>query len=289
MHLSLNVPTPLEYFASLVHSDADFPLLEAAVSLAQDEYPELAVQQVLGEVDQLLARLLRRIPADAGPLQRLRALSQFMYRDLNFAGNFNNYTDPDNSYVHVVLRTRLAIPISLAVIWLELAQGIGLKARGVSFPGHFMVKVNLSEGQVVLDPLTGQSLSREELSERLEPYRNLAGLVDEQELPLGLYLQAAQPREMIARMLHNLKEIHAAQEDWARLIAVQDRLIILLPGAWQEIRDRGLAHAEAGHPGRALEDLETYLANTVLTTSSDLYPDRAAIGRRVSELRRTIS
>ncbi|NCP39866.1 MAG: tetratricopeptide repeat protein [Rhodoferax sp.] len=288
MQLSLNVPTPLEYFASLVHADADIPLLEAAVSLAQDEYPELSVQQVLGEVDQLLARLQRRLPADAGPLQKLRVLNQFIYRDLNFAGNFNNYADPDNSYVHVVLRTRLAIPISLAVIWLELAQGIGLKARGVSFPGHFMVKVNLSEGQVVIDPLTGQSLSREELSGRLEPYRELAALVDEQEIPLGLYLQAAPSRAILARMLYNLKEIHAAQEDWARLIAVQDRLILLLPDAWHEVRDRGLAHAEAGHLGHSLEDLETYLANTSDGLQAGNYPDRAAITQRVAELRRSV-
>ena len=283
MNLSLNVPTPLEYFASLVHTDADFALLEAAVSLAQDEYPDLSVGQVLGEMDQLLARLQRRLPADAGPLQRLRALNQFVYRDLNFAGNFNHFSDPDNSYVHVVLRTRLAIPISMAVIWLELAQGLGLKARGISFPGHFMVKVNLSEGQVVIDPLTGQSLSREELAERLEPYRSLtASLVDEQEVPLGLYLQAAQPREIIARMLRNLKEIHLSQEDWARLIAVQDRLIILLPQVWPEYRDRGLAHAEIGHSGHALEDLETYLANAGAVS------DRSAITLRVAELRRAL-
>lgn len=282
MHFSTNVPTPLEYFASLVYSDADFALLEAAVSLAQDDYPDMSVQQTLGEVDQLLARLQRRLPADAGPLQKLRTLNQFVYRDLNFAGNFNNYTDPDNSYVHVVLRTRLAIPISMAVIWMELAQGIGLKARGVAFPGHFMVKVNLSEGQVVIDPLTGQSLSREELAERLEPYRNLGGLVEDQDVPLGLYLQAARPREIIARMLHNLKEIHAAQEDWHRLIAVQDRLIVLLPQAWPEYRDRGLAHAEARHPGHALEDLETYLAN------AGAVADRAAITARAAELRRAM-
>lgn len=280
MNLCLNVPTPLEYFASLVHTDAEFALLEAAVSLAQDEYPDISVQQVLGEVDQLLARLQRRLPLDAGPLQKLRLLNQFVYRDLNFAGNFNNYSDPDNSYVHVVLRTRLAIPISMAVIWLELAQGIGLKARGVSFPGHFMVKVNMTEGQVVIDPLTGQSLSREELAERVEPYRSLASLVDEQEVPLGLYLQAAKPRDIIARMLHNLKEIHAVQEDWHRLITVQDRLIVLMPQAWPEYRDRGLAHAEAGHPGHALEDLETYLANAGVTN------DRSAIAARAAELRR---
>jgi regulator of sirC expression with transglutaminase-like and TPR domain len=94
-------------------------------------------------------------------------------------------------------------------------------------------------------------------------------------------LQAAQPREIIARMLQNLKEIHAAQEDWTRLIAVLDRLIVLLPQAWSEYRDRGLAHAEAGHRGHALEDLETYLANTPTTS------DRAAISARLAELRRT--
>jgi regulator of sirC expression with transglutaminase-like and TPR domain len=249
MNLSLNLPTPLEFFASLVHTDADFALLEAAISLGQDEYPDLNVGHVLGEVDQLLARLQRRLPADAGPLHKLRTLNQFVYRDLNFAGNFNNYADPDNSYVHVVLRTRLAIPITLAVIWLELAQGLGLKARGVAFPGHFMVKVSLSEGQVVIDPLTGLSLSQDELAERLEPYRRIDGYASEQELPLGLYLQGTSPREIIARMLLNLKEIHAGLEDWARLIAVQDRLLILLPQPWSGSRASRPHRACAGRPG----------------------------------------
>jgi len=255
-------------------------LLEAAISLAQDEYPELSVQQVLGEVDLLLARLMRRVSEDTAPLQRLRMLNQFVYRDLGFAGNLNHFLDPDNSFVHLVLRTRLAIPTSLAVIWLELAQGIGLKAHGIVFPGHFLVKVNLVQGQVVIDPLTGQSLSREELFERLEPFRTSSGVLDEQDVSLGLYLQAAQPRDIIARMLYNLKEIHASQEDWPRLIAVLDRLIVLLPHVWTEYRDRGLAHAQAGHNGHALEDLETYLANAQAAS------DHAAIAARVAELRR---
>ena len=280
MKLSLALPTPLEYFASLVQRDADFPLLEAAVCLAQDEYPDLDVQQVLGEVDQLLARLKLRIPPDAGPLQKLRAVNQFFFRDLSFAGNVNHYYDPDNSYVSVILHTRRAIPISLAVVWLELAQGLGLAARGVGFPGHFMLKVNLPNGQVVIDPLDGQSLSREELAERLEPFRQKVGLDNEFEVPLGLYLQTAPPREIISRMLHNLKEIHTDQEDWPRLIAVQNRLIVLLPQAWTEYRDRGLAYAEAGRTGPALEDLETYLVNVEQGADID------AIAQRVSELRR---
>jgi regulator of sirC expression with transglutaminase-like and TPR domain len=273
-------PTPLGYFASLVADDDSFPLFEAAASIAQDEYPDLDVQQVLGDVDQLLARLRRRHPDATDPLQRLRALNQFFVRDLGFGGNVNNYYDPDNSFLNVVLKTRRGIPISLAVLWLELAQGLNLKARGVNFPGHFMVKVNLPNGQVVIDPFTGQSLSREELSERLEPYKRRNGLIDDFDVPVGLYLQAATPREILARMLRNLKELHRTQEDWLRLIAVLDRILILLPDAWVEYRDRGLAWAEMGDVQLAVNDLDIYVAHT------DDVLDRDAIEMRLRELRR---
>jgi len=281
MSLSLSAPTALEYFSSLVQSDEHFPLLEAAASLAQDEYPELDVQQVLGDVDQLMARLKRRLPADAAPLQRLRLLNQFFFHDLNFGGNVNDYYDPDNSYLNAVLRTRRGIPISLAVLWMELAQGLDLQARGVGFPGHFMLKVTLPKGQVVIDPFTGRSLTREDLSERIEPYKRSNGLIGDYDVPLGLYLQPATPRDIISRMLRNLKEVHQVQEDWQRLIAVQNRLIALLPDAWGEHRDRGLAHAEQGHAALAVGDLETYLAHVDDALDLDL------IAERVASLRRT--
>lgn len=276
-------PTPLGYFAALVGDDEALPLFEAATAIAQDEYPDLDVQQVLGDVDQMLARVRRRCAADAGPLQRLRTLNQFFFRDMGFGGNVNNYYDPDNSFLNAVLRTRRGIPISLAVLWLELAQGLGLKARGVNFPGHFMVKVNLPNGQVVIDPFTGQSLSREDLSERLEPYKRRNGLVDDFDVPVGLYLQAATPREILARLLRNLKEIHRTQEDWLRLIAVLDRLLILLPDAWIEYRDRGLAWAEMGDVRLAVGDLETYVEH------ADDTLDRDAITERLQELRRALN
>ena len=280
MKMSFSIPTPLSYFTSLVMSDVEFPLLETAISLAQDDYPDLDVQQVLSQVDHLLARVKRRIPADAGALQKLRSLNQFFYRDLGFCGNVNDYYDPDNSFINVVLVTRRAIPISLAVVWMELAQGLGLSARGVGFPGHFMMKVNLSEGQVVMDPLDGQSLSRENLAERLDPYRQRTGLADEFEAPVGLYLQETRPRDIIARMLRNLKDIYSSQEDWPRLIAVQNRLLILLPQSWPDYRDRGLAHAQQGDTALAVADLDTYLQHV------DNAVDLQAIAMRVEELRR---
>jgi regulator of sirC expression with transglutaminase-like and TPR domain len=279
MHLPFAAPSALDYFSSLVDDDDHFPLLEAAASLAQDEYPDLDVQQVLGDVDQLLARVRRRLPEDAPALQRLRALSQFFYRDMGFGGNVNDYYDPDNSHLNVVLRTRKGIPISLAVLWLELAQGLKLACCGVGFPGHFMVKVTLPEGQVVIDPFNGQSLSREELMERLEPFQRARGLVGEFEVPLGLYLQPCPPRDTVARMLHNLKEIHRTAEDWPRLLAVQERLVRLLPTVWEERRDRGLVLAELGHTERAVQDLADYLIQTPIAN------DQAAMSTRLSELR----
>jgi regulator of sirC expression with transglutaminase-like and TPR domain len=286
MQLGFDVPTPLAYFALLVSSDQHFPLLEAAVAIAQDEYPELDVQQVLGEMDQLLARLKRRLPADSTPLAKLRILNQFFYHDLGFSGNINNYYDPDNSYLHAVLHTRRGIPISLAVLWLELAQGLNLNARGVAFPGHFMVKVNLPKGQVVIDPFTGQSLSREDLHERLMPFKHLTELPesdkDEADIPLGLYLQSAKPRDIITRMLQNLKEVHKTAEDWQRMIPVQDRLIALNPDAWSEYRDRGLAFAELGKATPAVRDFDVYLQNVADA------PDVKAIALRAQELRRAV-
>lgn len=282
MTISFEIPTPLAYFSSLVRSDEQLPLLEAAACLAQDEFPLLDVQQVLCEMDHLVARLKRRIPADASAEHRLRLLNHFYFHELRFEGNVNHYYDPDNSYINVVLQSRRGIPISLAVIWLELAQALGLAAHGVGFPGHFMVKVNLPRGQVIIDPMTGQSLSRESLAERLEPYRLRHPLPDGVQLPLGMYLQAVSAREIVARMLRNLKEIHRAQEDWQRLIAVQDRLVLLLPQAWDECRDRGLAYAEIGNFRQAVVDLEHYLGH------ADPGVEAEAIADRVAEMRRAL-
>ena len=281
---SYAVPTPLEYFAALVQSDDEFPLFEAAASIAQDESPDLDLQQLQSDMDLLQARLQRRLGHDMREmpeLERLYALNQFFFVDLGFGGNVNNYYDADNSYLSEVLRTRRGIPITLGLLWMEFAQHMGLNVRGVAFPGHFMVKALLRPGQVLMDPFTGQSLSREELSERLEPYQRSLGL-SEEEVPLELYLQAATPREIIARLLRNLKEIHQSQQDWLRLIAVQDRLVVLLPMVWSEWRDRGLAHAECGHAEQALADLAMYLAHTD-------GQDAEAVHARMDALRRTPS
>jgi regulator of sirC expression with transglutaminase-like and TPR domain len=261
MTLRFEKPSALQYFGSLVAEDQGFALLEAAIAVAQDDHPQLDPQGVLSQVDALGERLKRRVPADAVVLQKLRFLNRFFFQDLGFAGNVNNYYDPRNSYVHEVLQTRRGIPITLALLYIELASHIGLNARGVAFPGHFLVKLRSGQGEVIIDPMSGQSLSRAELEERLGPYRRARGLTGEFEVPLGLFLQAAPPRDTLARLLRNLKEIHRAGEDWPRLLAVCERLVLLLPQAWDERRDRGLVLAQLGRDAAAAQDLAEYLTH----------------------------
>lgn len=273
-------PSALAYFATLVAEDAGFALLEAAICVAQDDHPGLDVQGVVGEIDRLAGRLRARLPADAAALQRLRALNTYFFGELGFAGNVNHYYDARNSYLHEVLATRRGIPITLALLYIELATQLGLGARGVSFPGHFLVKLKLPQGEVVIDPFDGRSLSREELDERLAPFRARRGLEGDFEAPLGLFLQAAPPRDILARLLHNLKEIHRSAEDWPRLLAVQQRLVLVLPDRPEERRDRGLTWAELGRPAEAADDLAAYLA------ACPRADDAQALRERLAELRR---
>ena len=284
--LLLRVPTALEYFASLVAEDDGLPLLEAAISIAHDDFPELDSQAVLAEVDTMAVRLKTRLPGDAAPMQRLRLLNRYFFQELGFAGNVNDYYDAANSYLHVVLQTRRGIPITLALVYMEIAAQIGLVASGISFPGHFLVRLRMPRGDVVIDPFTGQSMSRDALDALLVPYRRRQALALGQTkdaadiVPLGLFLQASPPRDILARMLRNLKEIHRSGNDFVRLRRVCDRLVILLPEAWEERRDRGLVAAELGAVDSAVADLTFYLER-----AREAH-DRHAIVERLVELGR---
>jgi regulator of sirC expression with transglutaminase-like and TPR domain len=278
--LQFEAPTALDYFAALVADDASFAVLEAAVAVAQDEVPGLDVQGVLARVDALAERLRQRIPSDAAPLQRLRLLNQYFFHELGFAGNVNDYYDRRNSLVPEVLETRRGIPITLALLYVEIASQLGLQAQGVSFPGHFLVKLHMPRGEVVIDPFSGHSLTREDLEERLAPYRRQQGLSGDDEAPLGLFLQAAPARDVIARLLRNLKEIHRSARDWPRLAAVLQRLVILLPQDWDERRDHALVLAQIGRRGEAAEELTTYLRHRPDAADASALRRELAVWRR---------
>ncbi len=273
-----------DYFASLVRDDAHIPLFEAALCIAQDDEHLLDLTACLTDIDKFAVRLKRRLHADIAPIPKLRLLNNFFYQELGFSGNFNDYYNPDNSYLHKVLSTRRGIPISLAVIYMELAQQVGLDVKGISFPGHFLMKLSIKTGDIILDPFNGASLSREEIEERLEPYFVNGRNPDDP--PLASYLANATERSILVRMLRNLKAVYAEQPHWKEFLSVQQKLVILLPDEIEERRDRGLAYANLDCPNAALQDIEAYLAQCPQATDAELLrmrlPELRAASRKIN-------
>jgi regulator of sirC expression with transglutaminase-like and TPR domain len=271
--MEADLMSPLDYFTTLVSQPddgEDIPLTEAALAIAQVVDPKLDLATAQSDIDRLAATLKARLPADAGQVHKLRLLNRYFFHELGFAGNANDYYDPANSYLSKVLERRRGIPISLAVLLMEIGQQIGLPLRGVSFPGHFLVKLKVRAGDLYLDPMTGESLSREQLEERLSEFLDaLRVSVDADataeiaretfEIALMQAIREASSREILARMLRNLKGIYHGRNDYERLLEVQNRLIVLLPDAHEELRDRGLVYAQLDCPRAAVDDLERYL------------------------------
>lgn len=281
--------TPLDYFATLVSQPddgEDLPLTEAALAIGQDVDPRLDLVTAQSDIDRLAATLRARLPADAGQVHKLRLLNRYFFQELGFSGNANDFYDPANSYLSRVLERRRGIPITLAILLMEIGHQVGLPLRGVAFPGHFLVKLKVRAGDLYLDPMTGESLSRSQLEERLSEFLDAAraASTDEAvarpnggafEIALGQAIREASSREILARMLRNLKGIYHGRNDYDRLLDVQNRLVVLLPDHPEERRDRGLVYAQLECPRAALDDLTAYL-------------DSAPDAPEADEIRRTL-
>jgi regulator of sirC expression with transglutaminase-like and TPR domain len=231
-------------------------LAEAALLCAQDTYPQLDIRSELDSLEALAARLRDRLPADFSVTHRLVALNNYLFRELGFSGNMDEYYDPRNSFLNDVLARKTGIPITLSILYLEVGQRLGLKLKGVSFPGHFLVKVRVTGGELVLDPYAGgRSLSEEELRERLAQFTDQDTA---KELPLEDFLEPASPRQILARLLRNLKAIYLDAKDFDKALGVMNRLVILLPDVPEERRDRGLVFARLECPRAAQDDFSHY-------------------------------
>lgn len=256
-------------FAELIARDP-VPLDEAALAIAEEEYPDLEPEPYLTRLDDLAARVRRKAPAPGRAASTLRALREVLHEEEGLRGNDDDYYDPRNSFLNEVLDRRLGIPISLSAVYLEVARRAGLRLEGVGFPGHFLVKYASPGGpEVFLDAHHGgEILSAAECVAR---YRARTG---GKELD-PRYLAAVPTRPILARMLHNLKRIYAERKDDVRMFWVLDRALLLVPGQLEALRDRGLAAARLGGAAAAARDLEEYLARA--PGAADVAEIRAAL------------
>ncbi len=235
----------------------DEPILrldEAALAIAAEEYAGLDEAAYLARLDALADQVQRRAPAPLRVATTLKALRDLLFQEEGFKGNEKSYYDPRNSFLNEVLDRRLGIPISLSVLFMEVARRVGLQLEGVGFPGHFLVKLRPEFGpEIFIDPYNGgELLSAEECVGR---FKHLSqGREFEPR-----FLQGVAPRQILGRMLHNLKRIYVEQGDDVRAFWVIDRLLLLSPDAIDEVRDRGLVEARLGLKPAAARDLAAYL------------------------------
>jgi len=257
--------------------DEDVSLAEGALWIAAGEYPRLEIGEYLARIDAMALTLRKRLRADIATAEKLLALNHYLFDELGFSGNGDDFYDPRNSFLNDVLERRLGIPITLAVVYIEIGRRIGIGLHGVSFPGHFLVKCALRDGMVVLDPYArGRSLDVEELQQRL---RAAGAPADVDASILGHLLSAAPCKEILGRMLRNLKGIYAEQGDWLRALAACERVIALRPDdAGEEYRDRAGIYLKLECFRAALGDLGTYLRQR---PGAD---DAAQVRARIAEL-----
>jgi regulator of sirC expression with transglutaminase-like and TPR domain len=237
-------------------------LARACLMIAQDAYPELDVDRYLGDIERMAIRLRARLPQAGGAEEAVVALNQFLYSDLGYWGNTEDYYDPRNSYLNEVLERRTGIPITLGILYMELGRRVGLPLEGISFPGHFLVRLRLRGGTLVLDPFSGGSPQAEdELRRRLErviPEQARAGM-PVAELPLDSFLEPASKRQILARVLRNLKGIYRQADKPERMLEVLNRMLVVSPEASAELRDRGYVYQRLECWRPALKDLTDYL------------------------------
>lgn len=235
----------------------ELSLAQAALVIAKDEYPHLDIADHVRRIDDMAAHFRKRLRADIPATETLALLNHYLFGELGFAGNTGDYYDPRNSYLNDVIDRRLGIPITLSILYIEVGRRAGLPLSGVSFPGHFLVKCALREGSVVVDAYAGGvSLGIKDLQKRL---RMLAGGADIAPEAVMRLLPSAQPREIVARMLRNLKAIHVERGDRTRALTLLNRVIDLYPEAADEYRDRARLLDELECSRAALADFETYL------------------------------
>jgi regulator of sirC expression with transglutaminase-like and TPR domain len=270
-------PAVRERWAHLMATRGDnVSLAEGALLIAAEEYGDLDVDGYLGRIEEMAATLRRRLRSDISPTEALIALNRYIFDELGFSGNAGDYYDPRNSFLNDVIDRRLGIPITLAVLYIEIGRRIGLPLEGVSFPAHFLVKCVLREGVLVLDPYArGASLGVEDLQERLKAFSSEIPL--DPDLVPSLLVSAA-PKDVFARMLRNLRAIYMSRGEPLKALSACDRILALAPDAAEDYRDRGELYAELECARAALADLRQYLK---------LKPqahDSARVAQRIAEL-----
>jgi regulator of sirC expression with transglutaminase-like and TPR domain len=271
---------PLVHSFSHAALSSDPDLAMPALLIARIEYPTLDVRPYLNQLDVLGREACLRVAAADGAL-RVHALNRLLFEEMQFTGNSDNYADPRNSFLNEVLDRRTGIPISLAVVYMEVARRAGLQVEGVNFPGHFLVRCQ----GLIIDAFHGGAILSEDAC------RVLLRRHEGEDATLEPHLQGqASKRQILVRMLVNLKQNYVQMNSFPQARDITGLLLAIDPTATHELRDRGLLAYHLNDFSSALRDLQTYLALSPSKPENDeAREDHDRIVEHVKTLRRRVA
>jgi regulator of sirC expression with transglutaminase-like and TPR domain len=242
-------------FAEIVSRDDDqINLAEAALYIAAEEYPRIDVSLYLERLDKFADLALELASEASGPHETIAALNAALFDELGFCGNRENYYDPRNSYLNEVIDRRTGIPITLTLVYMEVARRIGFEVAGVGLPGHFIAKHPSGSGDIYIDAFDRGEIMGVAGCEAL--FREVTGGRADMR---SEYLAVVTNKQLLTRMLSNLLSIYS-KSDHRRALGIVERMILINPETPAHVRDRGLLLANIGETGEALRELEHYLA-----------------------------
>ncbi|HEY9610468.1 MAG TPA: SirB1 family protein [Allocoleopsis sp.] len=243
------------FYREINQPDDQIDLAKAALYIAEEEYPDLETDEYLNALDVMADEVEERLPAERYPLRIIQSLNQYLYDDLGYIGNTDDYYDPRNSFLNEVMDRRIGIPITLSLIYLEVARRLDFPMVGINMPGHFLIRPNFEEAGIFVDAFNrGEILFEQDCEARLaqiygHPVRRQPS-----------FTASVSSRQLLARMLRNLKLIYLNRSDLPKAQAAVERLLLLFPDAPTELRDRGLIYYQLGYWSKAVQDLDLYLA-----------------------------
>jgi regulator of sirC expression with transglutaminase-like and TPR domain len=247
-------PAAQQRFAdALRRPEAQIDLAGAALLLAQTEYPELDPSAYLARLAELAVQG-RAAAGECEPAEQTRRLAKFLFTDLGFAGNREDYYDPRNSYLNDVLDRRLGLPITLSVVLLDVAGRLGLPVYGVGLPAHFVVKFQDGAEEMFIDPFHGGAILTE-----AECCALVSGVFRRPVKPAPAYFARVGPRQIMRRMLANLRNVYLSRKDLARGIRVIELILTVEPDSADDVRDLGVLYYHDGRPRESLVCFERYL------------------------------
>lgn len=252
-------------YHELQKPDGDIDLAAAALYIAQEEYPTLDVAEYLNALDTMAAEVTERLPNERYPMRIIQTINQYLFKDLGYRGNSSTYYDPCNSFLNDVIEQRTGIPITLSLVYLEIAKRIDFPMAGINLPGHFLIRPVQGEMGIFVDAFHGgEILFPEDCEELLKQiYGSSARLQDQ-------FLDVVDQRHFLVRMLSNLKAVYLKQGELPKALAAIERIMLIFPDNVMEQRDRGILYYHTGRWTEAKADLSHYLDTVPLAQDADV-------------------